>query len=138
LTAALEAWAQTQIQADMLLPSIRVDATVAFEELTWETLRQIQDLAPFGTANPEPVFLCEAAEIIDARVLSDKHLKLRLRQKQTVLEAIGFGQAAKYLADGKINLVGTPEINRFRGSETIQLRILDLEPVGLNSKLVRQ
>lgn len=107
------------------------------EELTRETMRQILDLAPFGKDNPEPIFLCEAVEIMDARILADKHLKLRVRQKQAVMEAIGFGQAGKYLSNGKINLVFTPEINRYRGFETIQLRILDLEPVGATTKVVK-
>jgi len=137
LTGALEEMAREQLKPDALLPCIRVDAAVGLEELTRETMQQILDLAPFGTDNPEPVFLCEAVEIMDARILSDKHLKLRVRQKQAVMEAIGFGQAGKYLANSKINLVFTPEINRYRGLETIQLRILDLEPVGAATKVVK-
>ena len=137
LTTALQAMAQEQIKPETLLPQIRVDAAIGLEELTRETMQQILDLAPFGTDNPEPVFLCEAVEIMDARILSDKHLKLRVRQKQAVMEAIGFGQAGKYLANSKINLVFTPEINRYRGLETIQLRILDLEPVGTATKVVK-
>jgi single-stranded-DNA-specific exonuclease len=137
LTHALEEMAQEQIKPDMLLPCIQADAALDLEALTRETMQQILDLAPFGIDNPEPVFLCEAADIMDARILSDKHLKLRVRHKQAVMEAIAFGQADKYAPRGKINLVFTPEIDRYRGFETIQLRILDLEPVGSNSKLVR-
>jgi len=137
LTGALQALAQEQIKPETLRPQIRVDAAIGLEELTRETMRQILDLAPFGTNNPEPVFLCEAVEIVEARILADKHLKLRVHQNQTVMEAIGFGLAGKYRADGKINLVCAPEINRYRGLESIQLRILDLEPVGTATKVVK-
>jgi single-stranded-DNA-specific exonuclease len=60
--------------------------------------------------------------------VGEQHLKLRVRQKELSFDAIGFGLAEKYPLDGKrINMVFSPELNRWEGYDRIQLRIIDLK-----------
>jgi single-stranded-DNA-specific exonuclease len=59
--------------------------------------------------------------------VGERHLKLRVRQEEKSFEAIGFGLAGKYSLDGEtINMAFSPELNRWKGYERIQLRIIDL------------
>ena len=63
-------------------------------------------------------------------------LKLRVRQGESVHEAIGFNLAGMQPVQGStINMVYSPEINKWNGNEKVQLRILDLEPKGELSRL---
>ena len=65
---------------------------------------------------------------IESRIVGERHLKLRVKQGQHVTEAIGFGLSESHPLTGEtIHMVFTPEIDRWRGYEKIQLRIIDLE-----------
>ena len=54
-------------------------------------------------------------------------MKLRVRQGGNVVEAIGFGLSERHPIEDRIDIVFTPEINRWQGDEKIQLRIIDLK-----------
>jgi single-stranded-DNA-specific exonuclease len=62
-------------------PVLEYDAELALDQVTprlWEGLRSLQ---PFGMGNPEPVFLARGVRMMgEARVLREKHLKLKLRR----------------------------------------------------------
>ena len=59
--------------------------------------------------------------------MGEHHLKLALGSGEKSFDAIGFGLAAKHpLRAHTIDLVYTPELNRWQGRERIQLRISDL------------
>jgi hypothetical protein len=60
--------------------------------------------------------------------VGERHLKLKVKQGETVMEAIGFGLSDWHPLKGRsINMVFVPEINRWQGHEKPQLRIIDLE-----------
>ena len=111
-----------------LVPSFDVDAEISFEDITPEMVRQVRALSPFGEANPEPLILARSLEVIGSRVVGEKHLKLRVRQERKTFDAIGFGMGARHPLGGKtINMIFTPEMNRWQGYESIQLRIVDIK-----------
>src|SRR3954468_7157127 len=101
---------------------IRVDAEGPFCQLTIETVRQIESLAPFGCANPRPVLcatgvtLTEPPKKIGA---SERHISLRLVQQQTRIRGVGFGCAewADELAAASVplDIAYKPVINDFKG-----------------------
>jgi single-stranded-DNA-specific exonuclease len=87
----------------------------------------VKALGPFGDGNPEPVFLARSLEVAGSRVVGERHLKLRVSQGETTLEAIGFGLSDKHPLEGKtVSMAFTPELQRWQGYERIQLRIIDL------------
>jgi single-stranded-DNA-specific exonuclease len=113
-----------------LVPAVKVDAEIGLQDITPETIRQIDALSPFGAGNPEPLFLVRSLEVLGSRVVGERHLKLRVGQGKKGFEAIGFGLSGKYPLHGKaVNMVFTPELNRWQGYERIQLRIADIEPI---------
>jgi single-stranded-DNA-specific exonuclease len=127
LRSELEGLAVKTLKREALVPAIDLDAEVSLGHITFDMVRQVKALGPFGDGNPEPVFLARSLEVAESRVVGERHLKLRVSQGETTLEAIGFGLADKHPLEGKtVSMAFTPELNRWQGYERIQLRIIDL------------
>jgi single-stranded-DNA-specific exonuclease len=138
LAEGLEGIARKEIKEDDLFPAIDIDAEVPIQELTFDTVSDLRSLEPFGKGNPEPFLYSGDLEVLDSRVVGEKHLKLRVRQGKSVMEAIGFGLSDMHPLEGKmVNMVFTPEIDDWNGYKKIQLRINDLELSDKNTRLVR-
>jgi single-stranded-DNA-specific exonuclease len=137
LASELENLAQKELKEEDLVHSIQVDAEVRLEALGLHPTRRLKSLSPFGPGNPEPLFYSGSVEVIESKIVGDRHLKLKVRQGQTVLEAIGFGLGENHPLEGKlINILFTPQIDQWQGYEKVQLRLADLEPTDQPSKLV--
>lgn len=129
LRRGLEAAAREQLdETDLLRPSVQVDAELPLEAVTRETVEQIQALGPFGSGNPEPLFLAESLEVLDSRVVGGRHLKLLVGCDGRSMEAIAFDQGELHPLQGeRVRAVFYPRIHRWRGAESLQLNILALD-----------
>ena len=58
-----------------------------------------------------------------------KHAKLWVSDGGKVLEAVLWKVADGPLPVGRFDLACAPQINRFNGSTTVQLKVLDWQPV---------
>jgi len=122
-----ETEAKKVLHPEDLIPGITVDSELLFKNVTMNVVNQINALAPFGEGNREPVFMARSVKVFDSRIVGDRHLKLRLGQGEQVLDAIGFGLGSHHPLKGtSIDLLFTPEINRWQGTESVQLKIVDL------------
>ncbi len=122
-------------QATQNVPTLHVDSEVRLDEVTLRLLLEIDALQPFGAGNPEPMFAGKRLEIMNARVVGKKHLKLMLRQGRSLpFDSIGFGM--KSLEEQGLSLrtpvdvAFTPELNHWNGLDRIQLRIRDMRPTA--------
>jgi len=122
-------------QATQNVPTLHVDSEVRLDEVTLRLLQEIDTLHPFGAGNPEPMFAGKRLEIMNARVVGEKHLKLTLRQGRSLaFDSIGFGM--KSLEEQGLSLrtpvdvAFTPELNHWNGLDRIQLRIRDMRPTA--------
>jgi single-stranded-DNA-specific exonuclease len=132
----LEKIAQETLSDHDLIPSIAVDSRLMLSELNIDVVNDIRSLEPHGSGNPEPVFYSGPLEVLDSWVVGENHLRLRVRQGDSIQEAIGFNLASLQPYQGtSINMVYSPEINKWNGNEKVQLRILDLEKSGKLSRL---
>jgi single-stranded-DNA-specific exonuclease len=129
--AVAGAWAQ----ATQNVPTLHVDSEVRLDEVTLRLLQEIETLHPFGAGNPEPMFAGKRLEIMNARVVGEKHLKMTLRQGRSLaFDSIGFGM--KSLEEQGLSLrtpvdvAFTPELNHWNGLDRIQLRIRDMRPTA--------
>lgn len=123
----LEGLAENEMTDEDLVPTIEVDSDLHLKEIGHEMIGQITALSPFGEKNPEPVFRARSLHVSGSRVVGERHLKLRVRQGETTLEAIGFGLGHHHPLNGKrVDIIFTPGLNRWQGSENIQLKIVDL------------
>lgn len=123
----------TWAEATQHVPMLHLDSEVRLDEVTLKLLQEIGSLHPFGAGNPEPTFAVKALEILQARVVGEKHLKMTVRQGRSLpFDSIGFGMRS--LEDQGLSLktpvdvAFTPELNHWNGYDRIQLRIRDMRP----------
>jgi single-stranded-DNA-specific exonuclease len=77
---------------------LQLDHELDLDELNIDFLSWHEMLQPFGNANPQPLFLARGvAPAAPPRVVSDKHLLLNLRQRDTRRRAMFFDGAAQPL-----------------------------------------
>lgn len=139
LSWKIEEIAREKLKEEDLISGIDIDAEISISELTSSTVKEIRSLGPFGSGNPEPVFYSGDLTVIDSWIVGERHLKLRLGQGDTIMEAIGFGLGDLHPLDGNsINMVFNPGINRWNGREKVELKVNDIELADKNnSRLVR-
>lgn len=100
--------------------------------IDWDLLASLQQLEPFGNANPKPRFAADKLQITDLRWVgqSKNHLKLRLiDEEQHQFDAIGFDQLSKHPSlkiGDRVDVVFQVDRNDFNGSSSLQLLIQQL------------
>ena len=113
-----------------IIPVIKIDAKINLEEVNRQIVESIKMLEPFGEANKMPIFVFRNLKIDSIRALSEgKHLKLTLKDNNTIVNAIGFNMgkfAEEYRIGDKIDVVGNLEINSFNGVDSIQINLKDI------------
>lgn len=132
LRQCLQSVAEERLAGSELVTTIDIDAE-ASPAVTAEqdNFRFIQSLAPFGKANPSPVFLGRGVGVLEARTVGrDRgHLKLRVASGNGVWDAIAFGQGGMLgEARGRVDIVYTIGLNDWGGTSRVQLNVLDLRP----------
>ena len=115
---------------DKIIPIIKVDSKINLSEISKEMVESLKLLEPFGEGNKMPIFSFKNLRIDSIRALSEgKHLKLTLKDKNVIVNAIGFNignLVSEYKIGDKIDVAGVLEINTFGGVESIQINIKDI------------
>jgi len=129
--ADFEAVAEKALRDDQLQPRHLFDQEVLLEELTLEIVTELNLLAPFGMGNPQPLLVARNLRAQQVQILGEKHLRFTARQGGYSQPCIAFGMAARIdeLA-GEFDLLFTPDINEWRGRNSIQLKVKDFAVVG--------
>ena len=93
-------------------------------------VNSLKELEPYGEGNKMPIFAFKNLRIDSIRALSEgKHLKLTLKDKKNIVNAIGFNLgylSSEYKIGDKIDVVGNLEINSFNGVDNLQINIKDI------------
>ncbi len=129
--ADFEAVAEKELRDDQLQPRHLFDQEVLLEELTLETVTDLDLLAPFGMGNPQPLLVARNLRAQQVQILGEKHLRFTARQGGYSQPCIAFGMAARIdeLA-GEFDLLFTPDINEWRGRSSVQLKVKDFAVVA--------
>ncbi|MEW6142162.1 MAG: single-stranded-DNA-specific exonuclease RecJ [Chloroflexota bacterium] len=121
--------ATKQLEGLDLRPHITIDVEVPLSSLNRGVYNTIQRLAPFGTGNPVPVLLSCRVKLIESRRIGgdSEHLRLKLRDKSAVWQAVGFGLGGLESELGPyVDVVYTLEVDHWRNEETLRLNLLDV------------
>lgn len=126
-SSAFETTARASLGPDDLTPVLLYDGVALLDELDMDQVRAVEQLSPFGMGNPEPVLLIEKVRARQLQRAGEGHLRFIACQGGDTLPAIAFGMAAR-AADfqGEIDLLVSPQINRYNDRETVQLRVRDV------------
>ena len=144
--ARLNEIARRTLKLEDLQPPLRLDAEVGLNEITLDSLAELEQLKPMGQGNPALQFCArnltqkkpplrmgatkqhvklwvQQLPIADCRMSNDKK-KSEIRNPQSeIFEAVWWNAGA--LPDGKFDLAFAPSVNEFNGRTTVQLKVLD-------------
>lgn len=117
------------VLAKMLKADLEVDLVYVSEQLA----ERLEDFAPFGIGNPEPVFVTRNVAILSLQLVGrDKtHLKLEVANKDggRMFPAIGFGMG-EYLGnikqEGLYDIAYALHIDEWNGQRKVNLIVKDI------------
>ncbi len=113
-----------------LAHAVHSDGELTADELRLENAEILQQAGPWGQGFPEPVFDGEF-EVVQARVVGEKHLKLVLKtaDKKRMIDGIAFfvDDPESWLGCQRIKLAYKLDVNEFRDNRTVQMRIEYME-----------
>lgn len=112
-------------------PELKIDAQVELSAITYSLIKEIESMEPFGCGNPQPLLGSKGLEVISPRIVGESHLKMKLRQKNLSIDAIGFDMAPLYQnlpADAAVDAAFIPAVNEWEDSRYLQLQIKALRP----------
>jgi single-stranded-DNA-specific exonuclease len=131
--------------------TVEVDGILGLSEVTFENVKILNNLSPFGKDNPKPVFWFKNLEVNKVRTFGNSkvHLELSFLNEDRELKAIGFFSCPPnfddedfdpkdghhfpevVLAPGRhINLLANLEISTFGFRPELRLRIVDILPAN--------
>jgi len=113
-------------------PSINIDDVLPFDVISLDFLQSSQVMEPCGVGNKSPVFMSENVTVIEGMPcgVDGKHLRMRLGQKNTILDAIGFGFGARLggrsINGDSIDIVYSIKEDNFRNKRSAKLHLIDI------------
>ncbi len=112
--------------------SVWSDGQLTADDLRLELAESLRQAGPWGQAFPEPVFDGDF-EIINRRIVGERHLKLLLRasQQASPVDAIAFNTVDDDWPRtvSRVRLAYKLDVNHYRDSRNLQLMIESIEPV---------
>ena len=123
-------------------PPLECDLSVHLDRLTVESVRRLDQLAPYGADNPSPVFVLERAVVEGVYAVSEgKHCRLRLRQGNSSIYAVWFGMHPEQVPYSTGDVVDAAiSLSVYDSPRGAQLsgRIIELHPAGLGNTAAEQ
>ena len=113
-----------------------LDEELDLEDLSLETVKSFERLAPFGMDNQKPVFYIRDFQVENARVMGagNAHLKLKISKGEASFEVVAFGQgkwATEFSQTKQLELAVTLSVNQWNGQTTLQLMMVDARVEGV-------
>ena len=113
-----------------------LDEELDLEDLSLETVKSFERLAPFGMDNQKPVFYIRNFQVENARVMGagNAHLKLKISKGEASFEVVAFGQgkwATEFSQTKQLELAVTLSVNQWNGQTTLQLMMVDARVEGV-------
>jgi single-stranded-DNA-specific exonuclease len=125
------------LTAEDLQPCVYLDAELPTQEITFELIRELSTLEPYGAGNTRPVFLARNLCIVsEPRLIGQRHLKMSVAGPESrPLETI-FWNGAERMAELKrgVDMAYTIETTNWTGEAFLQLSVQDIRESTANSR----
>lgn len=130
-----QAYVEEHIEPEQREAILDIDAVIDFKDITKKLHSDLKRFAPFGPANPKPIFCTlDVYDFGTSKVVGreQEHIKLELvdSKSNNVMNGIAFGQSAsaRYIKSKRsFDIAYTIEDNVFKRG-TVQLQIEDIRP----------
>jgi len=119
------------LTAENLQSTVLSDGEIPASEMNITFAEQLRLAGPWGQNFLEPLFDDEF-EIIQQRLVGEKHLKLVVQKNQQLFDAIAFNIDPKIWPNSsakKIHLAYRLDVNEFRGKRNLQLMVENLAAI---------
>lgn len=128
-------YVETHIVPEQTEAILNIDGYIDFEDINKRLHNELKKFAPFGPANPKPIFCTTGVyDYGTSKVVGreQEHIKLELvdSKSSTVVNGIAFGQSAsaRYIKSRRsFDIIYTIEDNVFKRN-AVQLQIEDIKP----------
>jgi single-stranded-DNA-specific exonuclease len=131
LREKLNELARLKLKPEDLQPPLRLDAEIGLDEISFESLAELEKLKPTGQGNPAIQFCTRNlshAKPLQRMGAQKQHVKFWVTNGATTHEAVWWNGGEKSLPVGKFDLAFAPGVNEFNGRKTVQLKVLDWRP----------
>ena len=134
---------ERELTDEMKLGAIEVDVmNMDINAINKEFIEALQKAGPFGAGFPPPYFGLDL-KIKDFRILQDRHVKMVLASSENPelnIEGIQFscvdpGKPHGYRVGDHVRVFFQPDLNKFRGKESVQLLIQECQNVSLAKEM---
>ena len=117
-------------------PSLVLDEELDLANLSLETVKSLEKLAPFGMNFAKPIFYLRDFQVESARTMGqdNAHLKLRLLKDGVNVDLVAFGQghlSQEFSQLKNLELAVHLSVNQWNGHTTIQLMLVDARVHGV-------
>jgi single-stranded-DNA-specific exonuclease len=137
LATRLNAIANREMAQDQIHPTVWADAEITMADVNDHTYDSLNRLAPFGSANPSPLFMARNLRVMDAIPLSDgSHLKLLLADATNIsrapVEAVVWRAGHMFETirqKRRVDLLFGIERRDWKGDVHLQLKVKDIRIV---------
>ena len=118
--------------SDNRIPRLTIDNPLHFDDISQRLIDEIESLSPFGTANPEPVFMAQNIKVVSSKIIGSNHRRMMLVQdgqsSGKPISAIRFNAEDNLLdATTFTRIAFRLRWNRWNDNKTIQLIIEDAQ-----------
>ncbi len=116
--------ARAMLTEEALQVRLHLDHEVALSQLNRDLLSWHELLQPFGSGNPQPTFFARAVEpSVTPQILKERHLVLRLRQRNHHARAIYFGGAVEPLPTPPWDVAFRIHADEYQGEVRLQMQV---------------
>lgn len=116
--------ARAMLSEEALQARLHLDHEVALSQLNRDLLSWHELLQPFGSGNPQPTFFARAVEpSVTPQILKERHLVLRLRQRNYHARAIYFGGAVEPLPPPPWDVAFRIHADEYQGEVRLQMQV---------------
>lgn len=116
--------------------SLVLDEELQLAELSLDTVKSLEKLAPFGMDHTKPTFYLKDFQVESARTMGqdNAHLKLRIKQEGVSVDVVAFGRgslATEFTQVKGLELAVQLSVNQWNGTTTLQLMLVDARVNGV-------
>ena len=129
---AFVGYASSHISAEQLTPVLKIDAATTLATLSYDTVRRLSKMAPFGQGNAPPVVAVKGCRVLSGprRIgQSGTTISMTLGHEAASIRAVGFGMGglAEMLAGvNAVDVAFEPQLNTFREQTNVQAMLRDV------------
>jgi len=111
-----------------------IDGAISARGATPEFAATLNRAGPFGSGNPEPVVALPSHQLVFAEEVGQAHLRLRFKSGDgAFVNGVAFRSVGQKLGNALLaqrgqvlHVAGSLAVDRYQGSERVQLRVLDV------------